>query len=165
MYVLISSLSTRAATHRLMYAKKKSDFRISTWNVDCQPTASYTQIQNMAFIFANLNTTQILWLLQSFYSLASMLHLFLDATSLLGIRRHRTFKLCTDREHDKYEEAEKWPNWPFGKFEMHAASEHDVRARKKAAGSKRLPKQAPEMQCAPWLRDENAAFCIVSDRR
>ena len=43
MYVFISSLSTRAATHCLMYAKRISDFRVSTWNVDCQPVGSYTK--------------------------------------------------------------------------------------------------------------------------
>ena len=103
MYVLISSLCTRAATPRRMYAKKNSDFRRNTWNVDCQPTASYTQIQNMALIFANLNTTQILWILHTLSSLASMLRLFLDATSLLGIARLRIIKLCTDGEHEHLE--------------------------------------------------------------
>ena len=88
-----------------MDAKKNSGFRISTWNVDCQPAGAYTQIQNMALIFANLNTSQILWLLQSFYSLASMLHPILDAILLFGIAKPRILKLCTHAEHDKNEEA------------------------------------------------------------
>ena len=61
MYVFISSLSTRTATHSL--------------------------------------------LLQTSSSLASILHLFLDATSLLGMTKPRILNLCTHSEHDKNEEA------------------------------------------------------------
>ena len=42
MYVFISSPSIMTATHHLMYARRVSQFRLSTWKVECQPADSYT---------------------------------------------------------------------------------------------------------------------------